>query len=713
MVEGVDPAERKSVREALTRAAATEAELREVAAKLEEAQEIALFGNWEWVIARDSVSWSDGLYRIFGLEPGEFEATFEAYVERIAPEDRDWVSKRIAEALEAKQPYVLEHDILASDGSRRTLRCHGHPDCDDEGPVTRLVGVCQDITALAEAETARRRAEARFRNAFEHAPIGVALIDLADEAAMPMEVNRAMTAITGFEPQELLSMGLDAIISGPDRDDDRRRRAQLISGETDSYSAETRCIHAGGHQIWCQLSVSIAPGSDGEAPYGVLQMQDISERRRFEQRLRYLADHDSLTGLVNRRRFRSELEQHVAFSARYGGQGAVLIVDIDGFKEVNDSLGHQAGDSLLRQVATTLSERVRDTDLVARLSGDEFAVLMPQADEPGALQLGEDLRTEIAERTAAQAAQEQTGSVTVSVGIALFGGGHQTEAESALAAADLALYRAKEDGRDSVAMFEDPVDAAGRPHRPQTTSARIREALSEDRLSLYSQPIRNLGSGEVERHELLLRMTEKSGETIPAASFIRAAEKVGMVGELDRWVVGQALDLVAASDRKGDSIRVHVNLSGASVTDLGVLEFIERRLDEGDADPARLTFEITETAAIVNFDTAAVFADRLCEFGCEIAIDDCGAGFGPFQYFKRLPFDIIKIDGEFVRDLPRNDADQLTVQAMVLIAQGLGKLTIAEFVSDEKTATMLRAYGVDLAQGFHFGRPEPLDLPAS
>ncbi len=203
-------------------------------------------------------------------------------------------------------------------------------------------------------------------------------------------------------------------------------------------------------------------------------------------------------------------------------------------------------------------------------------------------------------------------------------------------------------------------------------------------------------------------MIEKDGETVAAASFIQAAEKVGMVGDLDRRVVSQVVDLVASRDRAGEPINAHVNLSGASVTDLGVLEFIERELDVDDADLSHLTFEITETAAISNFDIAAVFADRLGEFGCQIAIDDCGAGFGPFQYFKLLPFDVIKIDGEFERDLPRNYADQLTVQAMVLIAQGLGKATIAEFVQDDKTASMLRTYGVDLAQGFHFGRPEPI-----
>ncbi len=426
---------------------------------------------------------------------------------------------------------------------------------------------------------------------------------------------------------------------------------------------------------------------------------------RTEAELRYLADHDSLTGLLDRRRFRAELDQYVSFSARYGGQGAVMIVDIDGLKAVNDALGHQAGDNLIRQVAETLRERVRATDIVARLSGDEFAVLMPQADTAGALALGEDLRTQVAEgeRMAAEPA-----STTISVGITMFGGG-LGGAEAVLAGADQAMYRAKEGGRNQIALFRDPSEPKQGPKRRQTTAARIRDALTEERLSLHTQPIRSLASGEVERYELLLRMTSEEGELLPAASFIEAAERSGMVQELDRWVVGRALELLAEREAQGAPLSLHVNLSGASLTDVSVLEFIERRLDEGGADPSCCTFEITETANVYDYDAASGFADRLTDFGCQVAIDDYGAGFGPFHYLKRIPFDLIKIDGSFVRDMPRSDADQLTVKAIVQIARGLGKTTIAEYVQDDQTTEMLREYGVDMAQGFHLGRPVGLD----
>jgi diguanylate cyclase (GGDEF)-like protein len=423
---------------------------------------------------------------------------------------------------------------------------------------------------------------------------------------------------------------------------------------------------------------------------------------KTEADLRFLADHDPLTGLLNRRSFRVKLDRHVSFSDRYGGQGAVMIIDIDGLKEVNDKLGHQPGDNLIRRVSTLLRERVRTTDIVARLSGDEFAVLMPQTDTAGALQLGEDLRAEVADGFPADS---ELGTATISVGITMFGGKGGAGAEAVLVAADQAMYRAKEEGRNRIALFHGPDERRRDPRRAQTTSARIRDALTQNRLSLATQPIRDLASGGIERYELLLRMTGDSGELLPAAAFIEVAERSGMVQELDRWVVSRALEILAEREHAGEPVSLHVNISGVSLTDVSVLDFIERRLDEGDADPARCTFEITQTARVEDYETAAGFADRLTEFGCEVAIDDYGAGFGPFDYLKRIPFDVIKIDGSFIREMPHNDADQLTVKAIVGIARGLGKRTIAEFVQDDDTTRMLREYGVDMAQGFHLGRP--------
>jgi diguanylate cyclase (GGDEF)-like protein len=412
-----------------------------------------------------------------------------------------------------------------------------------------------------------------------------------------------------------------------------------------------------------------------------------------DERALYLAGHDPLTGLLNRRRFRAELEDRVAFGSRYGGRCAVVVLALA------DADGSAPADEAVQRAAAVVAARVRETDAVAKLAGAEIAVLLPQGDREGAMKLAHDLRESLT-------AAEDDPALVVTAGAALVPVGDPDGPEAVLVAADLALQRAAETEAAGVAFYEAPGDEEEELlDRRRPTSAWIRRAIREERLSLDTQPIIDLATGAVSGYELLLRMRENGEDLLPAAAFIRTAEDAGMVQELDRWVAGQAIDLLARHEAEGDPISVHVNLAGASMSDDAVLEYIERRLDEEGVDPSRITFELTDMSPVENPDAVAAFADRLAELGCRIALDDYGAGSGQLQYLKELPFDLIKIDGDFIRNLPRNDADQLTVQAIVKIARGLGKQTIAAFVQDEETADMLRSYGVDMAQGFHLGRP--------
>jgi diguanylate cyclase (GGDEF)-like protein len=478
----------------------------------------------------------------------------------------------------------------------------------------------------------------------------------------------------------------------------------LISGEVASQVDEKRYLRPDGSTVWVARSVTLVRDADGQPLHFLDQIQDITERRRFERELRYLADHDPLTGLFNRRRFEHELDRHIAEVARYGPRGALLVLDLDHFKYVNDALGHHAGDELILSVAALLQDRLRETDTIARLGGDEFAVLLPNADVAQAESVAASLVKAVREEATVTAGDRRR-RVTTSIGIAPFV--HtDLNGEELLIEADLAMYDAKESGRNRFAVV------ALNAERPQPIRdrmswlERLRSALDDGRFVLHAQPIRDLRTGEIGQHELLLRMLGDDDDLIFPNAFLPLAERFGLAPEIDRWVVSQAIELLA-SDPDG-TVALEINLSGPSLNDTGLLHLIETELAASGVDPRRLIFEVTETAAVANIATARRFAERLTQLGCRFALDDFGAGFGSFYYLKHLPFDYLKIDGEFISGCLGNRTDQLVIEAVVRIARGLGKETVAEFVSDPQLEAFVRAQGVDHAQGYHVGRPVPV-----
>ncbi len=557
---------------------------------------------------------------------------------------------------------------------------------DAAGVIEGGMLLSQNVTPLKAAQRELTQAEERFRTAFEQAPIGMGL--LSPEGRY-LRVNEALCRITGYEPEQLLGMAASDITHPDDA-------AELASGR-----AEKRYLHASGHTVWVSVHATLVRDADGNASHVLCQIQDITDRRRFEERLQHLVDHDPLTGLYNRRRFEQELDRQVAHGARYGDQGALLVLDLDNFKLVNDTLGHNAGDELIVSVAGLLKTHLRDSDVIARLGGDEFAVLLPTGGmreaEAVAVKLVRAIREE-----ATVVGTRRVRRVTTSIGVAPVASGDVT-GEELLINADLAMYEAKEAGRDRYAVY-----ASGR-HDPSRLEARmrwverIRDALEDDRFVLHAQPILDLRTGEVAQHELLVRMVDDDGDVIPPGAFLQVAERFGLIQQIDRWVAGRALELIAEHD-----LRLTVNLSGRTLTDDGLLAELEQGFARTGADPARLTFEVTETAAVANIHLAREFAERLRTIGCRFALDDFGAGFGSFYYLKHLPFDYLKIDGEFVANCLESRTDQLVIRAVVDIAQGLGKETVAEFVGSEDLVQFLRSQGVDHAQGFHVGRPQPL-----
>lgn len=577
---------------------------------------------------------------------------------------------------------------------------------EEDGRITGVLTVWHDVTRQRAAEQALRDAEQRFRGAFEQAPIGAALVDLDGRF---LQVNDALEDITGYHRDRLEGMSLLALTHPDDVTQSEDALRALLDGDVAVLRIEKRYLHANGHEVWVAISSTVIRAVDGAPMHLLSHMVDITEQKRFEDRLRHMADHDPLTGLANRRRFEAELGDHVARCGRYGAAGALMVLDVDHFKSINDTLGHSAGDELIVSVARVLRDQLRETDVVARLGGDEFAILLPAADHADAETVAAKLVEAVREQ-ATVLSGERRHRVTISLGVFLFDtGGADITAEEAIVDADLAMYDAKENGRDGYSLFIDEDQREARTKGRLTWIQRIQDAIEHERFTLHAQPILNLRTEQVTQHELLIRMVDDHGDLIPPATFLYIAERFGLIAEIDRWVIKQAVRLLDQSAGDPRPPVLEVNLSGLSLGDEQLLAQIESDLRAHPrVDPARLVFEVTETAAVADIQRARQFAERLSSLGCRFALDDFGAGFGSLYYLKHLPFDYLKIDGEFVAGAAGNRTDQLVIEAAVRLAQGLGKQTIAEFVGDETTKNLMRSLGVDFCQGYLIGRPAPI-----
>lgn len=564
--------------------------------------------------------------------------------------------------------------------------------------------IARDISAQKRAQAALRDSEERFRTAFGSAPIGLGLVN---QDCRWMQVNHPLCEMLGFSEDELMDMQVRQLVHPDDMETALSYIAQINRGELRSFQMEQRWFHKFGHVVWTQVGVSYVDASDERQNYYVVHVQDITERKRVENQLIHLANYDPLTELFNRRRFQEELERKLADAARYGSHGALLFIDLDQFKYINDSLGHQAGDRMLRSLAKLLRSQLRESDSIARLGGDEFAVLLPHADgrqaETVAHKLLESLRRHV------EIINGRPVGITGSMGIALFPE-HGRTAEELLAYADMAMYRVKEIGRNSFTLYSPDETMRLQWESKLTWERQILEALENDGFILYQQPILCLANGEVARSEALLRMKGENGEIIAPGSFLPVAERFGQIHAIDRWVVREAIHQIARRQYKEPGFCLEVNLSGKAFADPELLPMIQKEIEATGIDPSWLVLEITETAACTDTVLGREFVTTLREMGCRFALDDFGSGFSSFSYLKHLPVDYLKIDGAFIRNLARDPVDQELVRAMVQVARGLGRKTIAEWVEDADTLALLRTLGVDYAQGYHIGHPVPMEL---
>jgi len=428
-----------------------------------------------------------------------------------------------------------------------------------------------------------------------------------------------------------------------------------------------------------------------------------SEQERTKLQLVELADRDPLTGLMNRRRFHAELGRWIQHAVRYRRALSLLFIDVDQFKYVNDTLGHAAGDRFLAEIAATLARDMRDTDVLGRIGGDEFAVLLPETPREGANLVAQRLLYSL--HDADFTIQNQRLHASASIGIATCPD-HGQDVETLLTRADLAMYRAKQNGRNRFHVFGDEdLSLDSKMRATIYWEERLKQALRDNRLVLLYQPIRSLAGSRRESYEALLRLQDDEGRLVAPAEFLETAERSGLIEEIDLRVVRMACEAQVRHRRAGRALNLSVNLSGYQFNNLAVAEAIRAILRETGADAARLTFEITETSALQNVGLAEKFIRRLKGLGCRFALDDFGAGYTSLSHLRNIPLDAIKIDGCFVQRLDQSPRDQALVEAVTGMGHALGLEVTAEFVENETTLKLLEQMGVDHAQGYHIGRP--------
>jgi len=429
--------------------------------------------------------------------------------------------------------------------------------------------------------------------------------------------------------------------------------------------------------------------------------EDITRERQTAEQLIYLAERDSLTGLYNRHRFQLELGKVLSELERGGSHGALLFFDLDEFKYVNDTFGHRAGDAMLIRVASEVNGLVRRNEIFSRIGGDEFAVLMPGASEEDAECLAERIIRGVSQIPLRF--ESQNLRLTTSLGVALYPQ-HAQDAEELVARADAAMYQAKESGKNAWRLYRPDRDASREMLNRLSWQDRIANALENDLLRLHFQGVYHTADQRLSHFEVLVRMLDETDHSrlILPGHFIPHAERSGKIVDIDRWVIRESVRRLAQAPTVPP---LAVNISGRSFDQPNLPQYIAEQLREFQVAPHRLLVELTETSAVSDLHDAQRFIEALKQTGCTVCLDDFGAGFSSFAYLKHLNADILKIDGLFVRDLPNDRDNQVFVKAIVDVARGMRKTTIAEFVETAETLAMLQQFGVDMVQGYHLNTP--------
>jgi diguanylate cyclase (GGDEF)-like protein/PAS domain S-box-containing protein len=664
-----------------------------LAARQAEALHLARIGNWELGLVTGRLYWSDVIFEIFEIDPSQFGASYEAFLERVHPDDRVAVNETYNASVRDRTPYSITHRLLMPDGRVKHVHERGETFYDAAGSPIRSIGTVQDVTEQVRAEARLRQAASVFSSTEE----GVVI---TDPSGVIIDVNPAFTEITGYSRAE--AIGNNPRILRSDRQD------------AAFYAALWQSLNATGRwqgEIWNRrksgeiypewLTINAVRDEGGRLVNYVAVFSDISGIKQSQAQLAHLAHHDPLTDLPNRLLFHDRLGHALSRADRDGSQLGVLFIDLDRFKHINDSLGHLAGDGLLQEVARRLTGAVRREDTVARMGGDEFTLLLEDLRRPeDAAVLARKLLEALGDPYAI-AGRELF--VTASVGISLYPRDGRS-AEELVRNADAAMYQAKDAGRNGYHFYTPELTAAAlqRVH----LEADLRRALGRGELVVHYQPQIELGSGRLIGAEALVRWRHPEQGLIAPDRFIHLAEDTGLIIELGELVLRaacrQAMDWLAS----GVPIeRIAVNVSAQQVQRSDFVGTVRDVLADTGLPPRHLELEVTETFIMGQAEEGIRALHQLREMGVRLAVDDFGTGYSSLGYLKRLPIHMLKIDRSFVSELHGDSEDLAIAKAVIALGRTLGLQVIAEGVEHDDQAGLLLAEGCHYAQGYLFGRP--------
>jgi len=619
------------------------------------------------------------------------------------PADRAEFTRRVESEGEIRDAEFL---MRRRDGQQLVILENARPMRDGSGRIVGYEATIANITERKRAEQAifaeKERAQVTLQS------IGDAVISTDPEGRIEY-INPVAESLTAWSLAEARGQPIGAVLRLVN-ELTREPMENSLSGALGRAGAGAPADHAvlvtrAGNEVAIQESAAPICDRSGRVIGAVVVFHDVTKERRLKRALSWQASHDALTGLINRREFDNRLHAALLSAQRGEGSYALLYIDLDQFKVVNDTCGHQAGDRLLRDVTGLLQTRVRTSDTIARLGGDEFGVLLEGCTLEQATRIAEGVRQAIRDF------RFVWGGNTLSVGASI--GIVQIRAETenvanVMSAADIACYAAKDAGRNRIHVYE--ADGVSHRHREMHWVARVTRAAEDNRLELFFQPIVPLGAAEAGRgfHELTVRLREDSGALVPPSEFIPAAERYNVMSVLDRWVVGQAIELLRERQRRGQPLPLMaVNLSGTSLNEQSFVDFVLQSV----TDPAiagALCFEITETAAVTSLSNARYLMSELKGRGCRFSLDDFGTGVSSFVYLKTLPVDFLKIDGQFISHIAQDPVNRSMVEAIGKVGRALGIATVAECVETEAVLAELKRIGVDYAQGFYLAHPLPI-----